>query len=144
MIAHLDGQLLHGSAVEPDARFIEKPDRPLDGGKPREIEAPLLSCRQYACGKVGKRQKPKGLKTRLHLAAAEKRSPECEILGNRQSCAQGQPMPDEMRLLADGQIVRAAAERQTALARPQQTRDEPEQACFARAVASLQQYELAC
>src|SRR5262245_65634650 len=111
MAAHLNVQLLQRCRVEPDAWLVEKPDRPFDGCKPRQAQPPLLPRRQHAGRKMCKRTKPERLKASRRLSPAKKGRPEHEVLQNRKSRAQRQPMTDEMGLLPNGQIALAALER---------------------------------
>ena len=102
MVAHQSVERDLCRRIETGGGLIQQPDRPRDGGKPRERQSPPLSGRKVSRGKIRQRLKTERRERGFGRAfAAEIIDPEAQILGDRQRGFQRVLMREIMRLLAD-------------------------------------------
>ena len=147
MRAHDESESALGGGVERSGRLVEQPDRPRRNQQARQCDAALLPGRQCVDREIGdmgetelvERRHPGGARK----IAAERVSPESEVLASSQRPLQRVGMAEVMRLLADAGLRRAALKRNRSFGERQETGDRPQQARLARAVRADQQQRLA-
>src|SRR6516165_2375162 len=135
---HEAGEAVAPGSVQRAGRLVEEPDRTFDRDKPGDRKPPALAGREISRRQSRDVAKPDQFENILHFggAAAQKRDPKTQVLGDRKRWFHGVLVAEVMRLFGDAQLGIAAVEPKPATGWSDEAGEEPQQRRLDRAIAA--------